>query len=56
MSILFWTMMMFSIPMIESAIRCSLVWGWGHFSFAATRRRAPSMSAAPDSIVAIRVS
>ena len=49
-------MMILSMPMMDRAIRCSLVWGWGHFSLAATRRRAPSISAAPESIVAMRVS
>ena len=56
MSILFWTMMTLSTPMIERAIRCSFVWGCGTSSFAAITRRAPSMIAAPLSIVAIRVS
>ena len=55
-SILFWTTIILSTPMIERAIRCSLVCGCGHGSFAATRRSAPFMMAAPDSIVAMRVS
>lgn len=56
MSILFWTMTILSMPTMDSAIRCSLVCGWGHLSLAATSSSAPLMRAAPDSIVAIRVS
>ena len=47
---------MFFMPPIFNAARCSAVCGCGHFSLAATRSRAPSMSADPVSTVAIRVS
>jgi hypothetical protein len=56
MSILFWTITILSTPMIPRAIRCSLVCGCGTSSFAAITRSAPSMIAAPLSIVAMSVS
>mmetsp|Transcript_20576 Transcript_20576/g.71215 ORF Transcript_20576/g.71215 Transcript_20576/m.71215 type:complete len:223 (-) Transcript_20576:326-994(-) len=55
-STLFWRMMMFSRRMISTAARCSDVWGWGQGSLPATRRSAASMTAAPLSIVAMRMS
>jgi hypothetical protein len=55
-STLFWRMMMCSSFMISTAARCSDVCGCGHVSLPATRRRAASMTAAPLSIVAIRMS
>lgn len=42
--------------MISTAAKCSLVWGWGHDSLAAISSRAPSMTAAPLSMVAMRMS
>gem|GEM_PF-7119714 len=53
---MFWTMTILSIPVMSRAMRCSFVWGWGQGSLAAMIRTAPSMMAAPESIVAIRVS
>ena len=44
------------MPIIFSAIKCSLVCGWGHDSLAAITSTAPSIIAAPESIVAMRVS
>mmetsp|Transcript_7758 Transcript_7758/g.23697 ORF Transcript_7758/g.23697 Transcript_7758/m.23697 type:complete len:223 (+) Transcript_7758:954-1622(+) len=55
-STLFWRMRMFSSRMISTAARCSEVCGCGHGSFPATRSRAASITAAPFSIVAIRMS
>ena len=55
-STLFCRMRMWRRRMISTAARCSEVWGWGQVSLAATRRRAPSMTAAPLSMVAIRMS
>jgi len=46
-------MITFFIPMISKAIRCSLVCGCGHCSFAATSSSAPSIIVAPLNIVAI---
>jgi len=48
--------MMFLTPMISRAMRCSFVCGCGHSSFAVIKRSAPSMIAAPESMVAINVS
>jgi hypothetical protein len=49
--------MMISLSLIIStAAKCSEVWGCGQVSFAAMRRSAPSMTAAPLSIVAMRIS
>ena len=56
MSILFCTITILLTPMIPRAIRCSFVWGCGTSSFAAITSRAPSMIAAPLSIVAMSVS
>ena len=47
---------MCSRRMISTAAKCSEVWGWGQGSLAAMRRRAPSMTAAPLSMVAMRMS
>ena len=47
---------MCSRRMISTAARCSLVCGCGHASFAAISSSAPSMTAAPLSIVAMRMS
>ena len=55
-SILFWRMRMCCSRMISMAARCSEVWGCGQVSFAATSSRAPSMTAAPFSMVAMRMS
>mmetsp|Transcript_16568 Transcript_16568/g.46774 ORF Transcript_16568/g.46774 Transcript_16568/m.46774 type:complete len:225 (-) Transcript_16568:353-1027(-) len=55
-SILFCRMMMCCRRMISTAARCSLVWGCGHVSLAAMSSSAPSITAAPLSIVAIRMS
>ena len=41
---------------MSRATKCSLVCGLGHGSLAAITRIAPSIIAAPDSIVAIRTS
>ena len=51
-SILFWRMMMCLSRMISTAARCSEVCGCGQVSLPAMSRRAPSMTAAPLSIVA----
>ena len=56
MSILFCTIMRFRSPTVSMAARCSRVWGWGHFSSAAMTSMAPSMTAAPLSMVAMRIS
>ena len=42
--------------MMSMAAKCSLVWGWGHGSLPATSNRQASMTAAPLSIVAIKMS
>ena len=55
-SILFCRMMMCCRRMISTAARCSEVWGCGHDSFAAMSSSAPSITAAPLSIVAMRMS
>mmetsp|Transcript_19488 Transcript_19488/g.54209 ORF Transcript_19488/g.54209 Transcript_19488/m.54209 type:complete len:200 (-) Transcript_19488:609-1208(-) len=55
-SILFCRMMMFCSFMISTAARCSAVCGCGHDSLPATSRRAASITAAPLSIVAMRMS
>ena len=55
-STLFWRIRMFSRRMISTAARCSDVCGCGHGSLPATRSSAASMTAAPLSIVAIRMS
>jgi hypothetical protein len=55
-STLFCRMRMCCRRMISTAARCSEVWGWGHDSLAAMSSRAPSMTAAPLSMVAIRMS
>ena len=47
---------MFVIPANSIAAKCSRVWGWGHFSFAAIINNAPSITVAPDNIVAINAS
>lgn len=44
------------MPMTSAAARCSRVCGWGHGSSAAITRIAPSIIAAPESIVAISAS
>jgi hypothetical protein len=49
-------MTMFSRPMMSSAIRCSWVCAWGTGSVAPITSTAPSISDAPESIVAISVS
>lgn len=49
-------MMMCCSRMISTAARCSLVCGCGHGSLAAISSMAPSMTAAPLSIVAMRMS
>mmetsp|Transcript_21382 Transcript_21382/g.72420 ORF Transcript_21382/g.72420 Transcript_21382/m.72420 type:complete len:228 (-) Transcript_21382:269-952(-) len=55
-STLFWRMMMCSNRIISTAARCSDVCGCGHGSLPATRSSAASITAAPLSIVAIRMS
>mmetsp|Transcript_6873 Transcript_6873/g.13822 ORF Transcript_6873/g.13822 Transcript_6873/m.13822 type:complete len:304 (-) Transcript_6873:343-1254(-) len=55
-SILFWRMMMFCSFMISTAAKCSAVCGCGHCSFPATSSSAASITAAPLSMVAIRMS
>mmetsp|Transcript_12141 Transcript_12141/g.31116 ORF Transcript_12141/g.31116 Transcript_12141/m.31116 type:complete len:354 (+) Transcript_12141:170-1231(+) len=55
-SILFCRMMMCFSRMISTAARCSLVCGCGHDSLAAISSSAPSITAAPFSMVAIRMS
>lgn len=55
-SILFCRMMMCFNRMISTAARCSLVWGCGHVSLPAISSRAPSITAAPFNMVAIRMS
>mmetsp|Transcript_6289 Transcript_6289/g.16081 ORF Transcript_6289/g.16081 Transcript_6289/m.16081 type:complete len:261 (+) Transcript_6289:418-1200(+) len=55
-SILFCRMMMFWSFMISTAARCSAVWGCGQVSLPAMRSRAASITAAPLSIVAMRMS
>mmetsp|Transcript_7593 Transcript_7593/g.23458 ORF Transcript_7593/g.23458 Transcript_7593/m.23458 type:complete len:280 (-) Transcript_7593:337-1176(-) len=55
-STLFCKMMMFCSRMISTAAKCSEVCGCGHASLPATRRSAASMTAAPFSMVAIRMS
>lgn len=55
-SILFWRMMMSLRRMISTAAKCSEVCGWGQDSLAAISSSAPSMTAAPLSMVAIRMS
>mmetsp|Transcript_48885 Transcript_48885/g.104361 ORF Transcript_48885/g.104361 Transcript_48885/m.104361 type:complete len:230 (+) Transcript_48885:681-1370(+) len=55
-SILFCRMMMCSSFMISTAARCSEVWGCGQGSFPAMSSSAASITAAPLSIVAIRIS
>ena len=55
-SILFCRMIICWRRMISTAARCSDVWGYGQLSFAAIRSSAPSMIAAPLSIVAMRMS
>ena len=55
-STLFWTTTMFLIPEISSTVRCSRVCGCGQGSFAPITKRAPSITAAPASMVVIRVS
>ena len=44
------------IPKECSAKRCSFVWGFGTFSFAATTKSAPSIRAEPDNMLAIKLS
>ena len=55
-SILFWRMMMCWRRIISTAARCSLVCGCGHVSLAAISSSAPSITAAPFSMVAMRIS
>mmetsp|Transcript_3937 Transcript_3937/g.9459 ORF Transcript_3937/g.9459 Transcript_3937/m.9459 type:complete len:366 (-) Transcript_3937:451-1548(-) len=55
-SILFCRMMMCCRRMISTAARCSLVCGCGHDSLPAMSSSAPSMTAAPLSMVAMRMS
>mmetsp|Transcript_31272 Transcript_31272/g.81985 ORF Transcript_31272/g.81985 Transcript_31272/m.81985 type:complete len:248 (-) Transcript_31272:343-1086(-) len=55
-SILFCRMSTCLSFMISIAARCSDVWGCGHDSFAAMRSSAASITAAPLSIVAIKMS
>ncbi len=54
--ILFCATTMLSMPMMSSAIRCSSVCACGTGSLAEMTSTAPSMIAAPESIVAINVS
>mmetsp|Transcript_6702 Transcript_6702/g.20871 ORF Transcript_6702/g.20871 Transcript_6702/m.20871 type:complete len:204 (-) Transcript_6702:383-994(-) len=49
-------MMMCFNRIISTAAKCSLVCGCGHVSFPATKSNAPSITAAPFNIVAIRIS
>jgi len=49
-------MMMSFMRIISTAAKCSDVWGWGQLSLAATSSSAPSMTAAPLSMVAMRIS
>ncbi len=53
---LFWRIIICCSLIISTAAKCSLVWGWGHGSFPATRSSAASITAAPLSMVAIRIS
>ena len=55
-STLFCRMIICCSRMISTAARCSDVWGCGHGSLAAINSSAPSMTAAPLSIVAMRIS
>mmetsp|Transcript_58434 Transcript_58434/g.118835 ORF Transcript_58434/g.118835 Transcript_58434/m.118835 type:complete len:215 (+) Transcript_58434:477-1121(+) len=55
-STLFCRMMMCFSRMISTAAKCSEVCGCGHASFPAMRRSAASITAAPFSIVAMRIS
>mmetsp|Transcript_49063 Transcript_49063/g.98716 ORF Transcript_49063/g.98716 Transcript_49063/m.98716 type:complete len:221 (-) Transcript_49063:12-674(-) len=55
-STLFCRMMMFPRRMISTAAKCSEVCGWGQGSLPATRSIAASITAAPLSMVAIRMS
>mmetsp|Transcript_1173 Transcript_1173/g.4961 ORF Transcript_1173/g.4961 Transcript_1173/m.4961 type:complete len:209 (+) Transcript_1173:595-1221(+) len=55
-STLFCRMMMCSRRMISTAAKCSEVWGWGQGSLPAMRSSAASMTAAPLSMVAMRMS
>ncbi len=55
-SILFCRMMMCFSRMISTAARCSDVWGWGQLSLLAISSNAPSIIAAPLSMVAMRIS
>mmetsp|Transcript_6992 Transcript_6992/g.22068 ORF Transcript_6992/g.22068 Transcript_6992/m.22068 type:complete len:221 (-) Transcript_6992:486-1148(-) len=55
-STLFCRIIMFSRRMISTAARCSDVCGCGHGSLPATNNNAASMTAAPLSIVAMRMS
>mmetsp|Transcript_51515 Transcript_51515/g.117774 ORF Transcript_51515/g.117774 Transcript_51515/m.117774 type:complete len:215 (+) Transcript_51515:525-1169(+) len=55
-STLFWRMMMCFRRMISTAARCSDVCGCGHDSFPAISNSAASITAAPLSIVAMRMS
>ena len=55
-SILFCKMMMCLSRMISTAAKCSLVCGCGQVSLPAMSSSAPSMTAAPLSMVAIRMS
>ena len=48
--------MMFFNPANSIAARCSRVWGCGQGSLAAIMSSAPSMTVAPESIVAMRAS
>jgi len=55
-SILFWMIVIYFIFIISIADKCSQVWGWGHYSLAATSNKHASIIAAPFNIVAIRIS
>mmetsp|Transcript_49595 Transcript_49595/g.72492 ORF Transcript_49595/g.72492 Transcript_49595/m.72492 type:complete len:238 (-) Transcript_49595:449-1162(-) len=55
-STLFWRMMMFCRRMISTAARCSEVCGCGQGSLPATSSSAASITAAPFSMVAMRMS
>jgi len=43
-------------PIMSSTAKCSTVWGWGAGWEASTTKRAPSTTAAPDTIVATKTS
>ena len=55
-STLFCTIMTYLSFIITRATRCSCVYGYGHYMLDATSKRAQSITAAPVSMVDIRIS